>query len=369
LPNQQLPILLATVVDAAGLARLPMLLSTAGCAVTLLASKGLAIARSRFLKRRIVDCQSVQEVIERLRRIDAEEYAAVILGDEIVLHEVAQFSDQVWAQRCLPVKPADLSVVLSKHAFTRAAGLRGVPTPKEHICDDVEAAVDAARELHFPVVLKQPTGFSGLGVRQVGDEAHLRAVWLELGGGPLAIQEFLPGRVGSTDILFKQGTPLAWTCNYTARSWPSEFTASCVRQWADLPFIEPWLEEIGKLTGFTGFAGIDWIHEPRSGAFHVIEFNPRPTPGLYLGMKVGVNFAEAFVGALAGRATVVRPRRASRPFAVMFPQAMFWGIDHKDFRTILQALRDVPVRDPWLALALLRRVLTHYLPPSLRRKH
>jgi predicted ATP-grasp superfamily ATP-dependent carboligase len=347
-----------------------MLLSAVGCAVTLLAPKRLAIARSRFVKRPIADCQSLQEVVACLRQqIEGEEYAAVILGDEIVLHEVAKLSDQVWARRCLPVDPACLAVTLSKHEFARMASLRSVPTPKEYLCADLENAVAAARELQFPLVLKQASGFSGQGVRRVDDEAQLRAVWLELGGGSLAVQEFLPGRVGSTDILFAQGRPLAWTCNYTVRAWPTDFTSSCVREWADLPFIEPWLEEIGKLTGFTGFAGIDWIHEPRSGAFHVIELNPRPTPGLYLGEKVGVNFAEAFVGALAGRATIIRPHRAARPLAVMFPQAVFWGVDHKDFRTILQALRDVPVRDPWLALALLRRVLTHYLPPSLRRKH
>src|SRR5262249_14592432 len=153
------------------------------------------------------------------------------------------------------------------------------------------------------------------------------------------------------------GRPLAWTCTYTARAWPTDFTSSCVREWVDLPFIEPWLEEVGQLTGFTGFAGIDWIHEPASGAFHVIEFNPRPTPGLYLGAEVGVDFAQTFVGALAGRTTVVRPRHASRPLAVMFPQAVFWGVDHRDVLTIVQALGDVPVRDPRLALALLRRVL------------
>ncbi|MBI3796191.1 MAG: ATP-grasp domain-containing protein [Deltaproteobacteria bacterium] len=362
--------MLATVVDTAGLVRLPMLLSIAGCAVTLIASRGLAITRSRFLRQRIVDCQAVAEVVERLRRqIDTEEYAAVIIGDEIVLHELAKCSDQAWARRCLPVKPACLAVILSKHEFTHAARLRGVPTPKEHICADIESAVAAAHTLNFPLVLKQPSGFSGQGVRQVGDETHLRSVWLELGGGPLAIQEFLTGRVGSTEILFQHGRPLAWTCNYMVRAWPTDFTASCIRQWADLPFIEPWLEEIGQLTGFTGFAGIDWIHDPTSGSFHVIEFNPRPTPGLYLGVEVRVDFARAFVGALAGRTTVTRPQRASRPLAVMFPQAVFWGVDHQDFRTILQALQDVPVRDPWLALALLRRILTHYLPPSLRRKH
>ena len=73
MPTQQLSVLLATVVDTAGLARLPMLLSAVGCAVTLLAPKRLAIARSRFVKRPIVDCQSLQEVVECLRQqIEAE---------------------------------------------------------------------------------------------------------------------------------------------------------------------------------------------------------------------------------------------------------------------------------------------------------
>ena len=55
-------ILLAVSIDAVGVARLPQVLAAAGCQVTVMSCRGLAIAASRFVSKHIVTGASTAEV-------------------------------------------------------------------------------------------------------------------------------------------------------------------------------------------------------------------------------------------------------------------------------------------------------------------
>jgi hypothetical protein len=82
-----------------------------------------------------------------------------------------------------------------------------------------------------------------------------------------------------------------------------------------------------------------------------------------------VDFARAFRELLAGGpVTVQRPRQPDpkRALVYQFPQYCYRAIGDRAWLRLIRALPDAPWDDPWLVAALVRRVLTHFLPASLR---
>jgi hypothetical protein len=140
---------------------------------------------------------------------------------------------------------------------------------------------------------------------------------------------------------------------------------SCVREITDHRDVTRLAHGIGAFTAFSGFVGIDWIHDQEHDRLVLIELNPRPTPGLQ--PRAGVDFALALRSVLEGNPVEQQPDPSCHDTLWMFPQSIHRAIDDRDPRGILRAFRDAPLDDPRLAASALRRVVTHYLPGALRR--
>jgi biotin carboxylase len=81
-----------------------------------------------------------------------------------------------------------------------AAG--GVPTPAFHVVASAAAAVAAAREIGFPVVLKPVDGSGSMGVRACADVAEVRehAAGLVGGGGTALVEQLIAGDEFSVEV-------------------------------------------------------------------------------------------------------------------------------------------------------------------------
>ena len=132
--------------------------------------------------------------------------------------------------------------------------------------------------------------------------------------------------------------------------------------------VEPLLVALGRLTGYHGLAGVDWIHERSTNRLQFIEFNARPTPGYHTAAAGGVSFSESIREMLSGSSIVRRPKAVNDggPVVHMFPQSLYRAIDDFDVRVFFLSFKDIPFDDPGLALACLRRVISHYTPKNLR---
>jgi predicted ATP-grasp superfamily ATP-dependent carboligase len=217
-------------------------------------------------------------------------------------------------------------------------------------------AKDAAAALGLPLMLKQSSGFAGLGVRAVRQPEELGDAWRAVdNGGVVVAQRFIDGPIGNSVALFARGTPICWMSAFKVRTWPGPFGPSSARRFIVHDDVEPLLRRVGAWSGYHGFCALDWVLDG-DGRLQVIELNARPVPTIHMGPLAGVDFAAAARQLLAG----APPPTPSRPIArdevfAMFPEDV-WRAASERTLSIAEWLprwrrfSDVPWHDPPLLL-------------------
>jgi predicted ATP-grasp superfamily ATP-dependent carboligase len=361
-------VLIVSSQDWLGLSRLPATLHRASCRIHVFGPPGGAIYRARFV-RHILAPAAVPQLIEALRAHLAQHpdtYQWVIFGDEPSLAEAAKRRQEQWLQRWLPVSPHGdaLEVVTSKARFAEACLTAGLPFPRTRVCWNAAEVQAAAAEAGYPLMLKTPSGLSGWGVRKADAPDALEAAyqpWKDV--RPLLVQEFLKGRVGTCEILYDRGQPLCWFASYLDKCWPGDYGPSTVRAVMTHPQMETLLQRLGRLTGFHGLCGIDWIHDLERDALTILEFNPRPTPCYHLGWFAQVDFAGSIRAWLKGTLLIQRPtpHRTGLPVVYLFPQHIIRCLGTDNLRDLVNWLpglgsHDTPWSEPRLMIRHLRRI-------------
>lgn len=363
-------VLLAASLDAIGTSRMPKLLHQAGFQVTLLAPRGNVTHHSKYVSDHVVTEDGPPSVVAATlrRHIEAKSdgYDWLILSDEPVLWAAAELSNRAWIAKWFPV-PLNSKVVellTSKIKFLLASRAIGLPVPKFTTCRNGPEVVPAGSDIGFPVFVKAEQGLAGSGLRFANSSEDLGS---QLGVFPtnaeLLVQESIAGRSGSISVLYDRGEAVCWFGYLMKETWPNRFSAACRIEIFDHPDIELLVTGIGRMTGFNGFAGIDWVHDPRDNRLALLEFNPRPTPVFYKGPVAGVDFSAALQDMWSGNKKIQSPCLSGET-ASLFPQNLFRSIDDHKPLAFLRTLGDASWDDPRLTLAHLRRVATHYIPRS-----
>lgn len=370
-------VLIAVLIDAIGPTRLPRLFHDAGCRVTVYCPPHFAIRCSRYVHRHIPAPDDPAEFVATLGRhlaTEGECYQWVGAGEEPSLRAIVAFQGHDnWTSRFMPVSnhPDSLALIISKVECLSRAESYGIRIPAQQRFESIAAVKAAASSLSYPLVVKLPESLAASGVRFVGSQEELcHQKWEdEALRVPVIIQDFVTGENGSTEVLFEHGRPVCWLSSFHREFWPNFLAASCVRELVDLPEIEELLQKVGRMTGYHGLAGIDWIRNPVSQALYFIELNSRPTPCYHLGPRVGVDFSCALREWIKGGPVSVQRPQAPKPrqaLVYQFPQYCYRVMDDKAFHLLVRVLPDVPRDDPNLVAALLRRVITHNFPMVMR---
>jgi len=363
-------VLVGISIDAVGVCRLPQVLAASGCRVTVVSGPGLAVLSSRHVDRHIATGRAPESVREGLEK-HVEEfpdlYSWVLIADEPLLRVFLKHPAGPVLARLAPMTddPLALARILSKVSFNQDAQKVGVPVPSFRVLTDEN---DRPRQSlrGAPTVAKMEESLSGSGVRVIKTEEEHEAAKAELTARPLMFQQYKPGRVGATGVLFNHGEPKCWFSYFLSHNWPHAYASSSALDIYWHPAIEPILTKIGKMTNFHGLCGIDWVMDDESGAPLVLELNPRPTPGIYAGHVAGVDFPRAIAEWMDGDPTIHRPSEKASSFHRMFPQNLFWSIDNHDAFEFFRTWQDAPISDSKLLASQFRRVATHYIPKSWR---
>jgi hypothetical protein len=108
-------------------------------------------------------------------------------------------------------------------------------------------------------------------------------------------------------------------------------------------------ERIARRLGLSGFFGLDFMIEDRSGATYLIEMNPRCTPLSHLQLGKGRDMIEALGAQLSGRPLQETSPVTQNNMIAYFPQA--WQCKSEFLQSSFQ---DVPQGEPDLVEDLLR---------------
>jgi len=360
-------VLVACASDWTSPARLPRVLARAGARVIALSPPGHAVTVTRYVDRVVPAPAALDAYVDALRdHLRAHRYAWVIVADDplLVALRARAAGGEAWVRELLPIASDHpwAAIVASKTAFAELGGAAGLPVPPSRTCASLEDARRAMDALGAPIMLKQATGFAGLGVRLVTSAGELAAAWAEVGAGQVVAQRFVDGPVGNTIFLMQRGRPICWMSAFKARTFQGRFGPSSARRFMVHGDVAPLLRRIGALTGYHGFGAIDWILGD-DDRLHTIELNARPVPTIHMGPRAGVDFARAVREMLGGGATVQVPPPPPARVHAMFPEDIYRAATQGRFdRASWDTRSDVPWSDPALLVYHLRafyRALAH----------
>jgi hypothetical protein len=349
-----------------GLLRLPYLLDRAGATVSMFGPADSRLRRSRFFHKIYAAPASTPAFIAALREhLVRHTYTWVIIGDDPTLVAIAQSAAKDggdWIDGWFPVdRTKCLEMIFSKSKFAEVCPQFDVPIPHSRICNSFEEVDRAAREIGFPVMLKTAIGSAGNGVLRIERMEDLSPAYKEFEHRlPLVVQEFVVGKIGSTQMFLDRGEVRYWMPSYKAMCFPEPFGPSCVREFLDeqgIRQMEPIVHAVARMTGFRGMCAVDWIQRA-DGTFALLEFNPRPTPLMLLGRFGGTDCSEAVGAFLQGGAVALRPNlvKPSRRMVYMFPQHPTRCLRYNEFSGLLHWLpfvsrKDIPWHEPVLLMA------------------
>ncbi len=174
----------------------------------------------------------------------------------------------------------------SKIGLSQALSMAGIQTPAFRAVATCEEAIDAARELGYPVMLKVDASFGGLGVRECRSGAEILQNADMFSEQPLLIQKMVKGQEVALDATYVR-RKLA----HFAYAWPlrsqSEFGPSILRKYFPLPLVDEKVFEelraLGRALGADGFVNITCIDAEDGSGRYYIEADTRP--------NVWMNFA------------------------------------------------------------------------------
>ncbi len=258
----------------------------------------------------------------------------------------------------------------------RAVEAWGIASPPSVPVPYLQVAEGFAREHGWPVVLTREERIGGRGMMVCGNEAELRAAysdftremdmppsfrdrarWLswtlltgfhlagELSrprrpdGPPLAVEKQMPGVPASHSIVALEGRALAGISAVAETIHPSPCGPASVVRLIDDPVMADLSRKMMGRLGYTGFAGIDFTRDPKTGKLFFLKFNPRPTPLSHLGGLAGGDLCAALYTGLTGG--IQPPQKHPGDTSVaLFPQdwlrdpdATDRGADHFDLPT------------------------------------
>jgi predicted ATP-grasp superfamily ATP-dependent carboligase len=364
-------VLLIAGIDALSIGRLPRLFAEAGYSVHLLGSDRLVAAGSRFVAERIpappgADAAARLAADHLARR--RGEYDRILLADEPVLWAALDLGPSAWMQDWFPVPltaPA-IARLRSKTTFLCDCRDAGIATPHFQVCTNANEIRETANSIGFPVFIKAYRGLAGSGLLFARDRSDLDAQRSRISfDNPVVIQAEIRGESGSISVLYDRGVPVCWFSYLVARSWPNRFSAACAIRMFPHPDAAALTAAVGRLTQFTGLAGIDFVRDPEADRLILLEFNPRPTPVYHLGPRAGVDFRKALRDTDCGASEPQIPGDSTAGIE-LFPQSLFESFEHFRPAKFIEAFRDAPWDEKKLVASHLRRFLSHYLPNSLK---
>jgi hypothetical protein len=267
-------------------------------------------------------------------------------------------------------------IVSSRYELMKIACEEGVRVPETFpiaMPDDIKRLTGTQR---LPWVMKVDGTSGGRGVKfaQTPDEAErflseaeglyrttrilkrllinrdpflLRPWWRGLNPAVTA-QAYVQGRPANCAVACWEGRVLAGIAVEVISADGTTGPASVVRV-VNNPEMMLAAERITNRLGLSGFFGLDFVIEDRTGGAYLIEMNPRCTPLCHLQLGKGRDMVGALLAELSSQPLRDLPPVTENDLIAYFPQA---SISHNEF--LKSSFHDVPWEEPELTEELLR---------------
>jgi len=368
-------------------ARLAIGLAEAGCEVSAICpTPGHALLKTRAVQRTF-NYSGFRPLHSLIAAIDAVDPDIIVPScDRGIehLHELYAFSQTQDPQgkklaglieRSLG-SPASHSIVGSRFELLALAREQGICVPRTARVGTAQQLESWSAHEPFPWVLKADGTWGGGGVKIVHSHEQIRSSftqldrmfrlrralkrlfvnrdsfglrpWWQRSQHPVSVQSYIHGRPANCAVVCWQGRILAGIAVEVVASDGLTGPASIVRV-VDNPEMMRAAARLAARLGLSGFFGLDFMIEERTGAAYLIEMNPRITPLCHLRLGPGRDMPAALHAELTGQTGVEPQSMTDNEMIAYFPQA--WNGDHD---LLSGCFHDVPQGEPELVQELLR---------------
>jgi predicted ATP-grasp superfamily ATP-dependent carboligase len=263
--------------------------------------------------------QTLRQVSERIGRP-----AVLIPMDDRSVIATTHLRDRLRDRFLLPAVPSQLPEQVADKAELAVLCRRlGIPHPPTVVPDSEAEAAASARDLGLPVVakwsrpwlLRPSSGLRGTTLVHTPDEARRLYQRNQQMGSRLLLQRRLPGGPG-TDWFFhgcfaEGALCLIGGAGRKDRSWPLRTGLTAVGRWLPNPELEYSARRLAGQLDYRGILDLDFRLDTSTGAYHLLDFNPRPGAQFRLFTdRSGLDVVRALHLDLTGRAV---PRQNSVP--------------------------------------------------------
>ncbi|MFJ3900742.1 ATP-grasp domain-containing protein [Streptomyces sp. NPDC090025] len=215
--------------------------------------------------------------------------ALLVPLDDITALTLAECRPELAARFLLPDQsPEQLAQVADKAQLAETCRALSLPHPRTELPTSADEAAAMAWQLGLPVVAKWSRPWllpAGGGLRStsiVGSLAEVRALYERTpqAGSRLLLQELLPAGRG-LDWFFHGYVDSTGGCATGAtglkeRSWPDGAGLTAVGRWTPNPAVDALARELLGALGYRGVCDLDFRLDRSTGAYHLLDFNPRP---------------------------------------------------------------------------------------------
>ncbi|MFD6758224.1 carboxylate--amine ligase [Streptomyces roseolus] len=260
-------------------------------------SRDSPVARSRYVRSVHVRPASTAsaELAALLRRIageitdSASDPVLAVPLDDVSALALARRRTELADRFLLPERTEEqLLRVADKARLAGVCAELGLPHPRTGLPSDADEAAAMAWSLGLPVVAKWSRPWllpAGSGLRSttvLRSPAEVRELYRRTpqAGSRLLLQELLPPGRG-LDWFFHGYVDSAGRCAAGAtgrkeRSWPDGAGLTAVGRWAPNPEVDRIARGLLEALGHRGVCDLDFRRDPDTGAYHLLDFNPRP---------------------------------------------------------------------------------------------
>ncbi|WP_329457408.1 carboxylate--amine ligase [Streptomyces sp. NBC_01497] len=256
--------------------------------------------------------------------------AVLIPLDDVSAIAAGHLRDGLAGRYLLPDQPSGLAEqVADKAELVAVCAALGVPHPRTAVPDSPDEAAAAVRSLGLPAIAKWsrpwllPEGGGLRSTRLLRSEAQARDLFARSAeaGSRLLVQEFLPPGRG-LDWFFHGYAGRDASCPVGAtgrkeRSWPVDAGLTAVGRWLPNQAVESAARRVVAALGYRGILDLDFRLDPGSGAYHLLDFNPRPGAQFRLFTdRSGLDVVRALHLDLTGRRVPTHEPAYGRSFVV-----------------------------------------------------
>ncbi len=321
----------------------------------------------RRLSRGVLACLEQKDAADELRTALLNlpgNGPAVLLGvDEDIVSFIHRNRSELGSRFFIP--PAPLDVICDKFRFSQL-----VPEAAR-IETRLWSEADVESEKHPQCFLVK--GRSGNSFRRATGQKALR-----LDQFTPSVRDQLFRRLPADQVLIQpiiiSQKPVASVCSFSVngriaglfgyeklRQHPNRFGTGTYLRSVSVDNLRPLAENILQQLEFTGISEIEFVHDPQTGAYKVIEMNPRTWKSVHFATQCGVNLvgqllAHARGEAVAGNEAYLRDRYwtdLATDIPQMFRERKLWGYHQNFFECVWNRSDVLPALALWTLFPLL----------------